>query len=51
MAPNTYAGGVYMVVTMEFEEFKRVLEEHTGEQSQLSEDSREVARKVAHLPD
>jgi len=36
---------------MDFKEFKRVLEEQTGERSQLSKDSYEVGRKLANLPD
>ena len=36
---------------MEFEEFKRVLDEQAGERSQLAEDASEVARRVADLPD
>lgn len=36
---------------MEFKEFKRVLEEQTGERSQFSKDSYEVGRKLADLPD
>jgi hypothetical protein len=36
---------------MEFEEFKRILEEQTGERSQLSKDSYDVGRKLANLPE
>lgn len=36
---------------MEFEEFKRVLDEQVGERSQLAEDAHEVGRRVANLPD
>lgn len=36
---------------MDFDEFKRTLEECAGERSALSEEAFEVGRKVAHLPD
>lgn len=36
---------------MEFKEFKRILEEQTGERSQLSKDSYEVGQKLANIPD
>lgn len=36
---------------MDFDEFKRTLEECTGGRSALSESAFEVGRMVAHLPD
>lgn len=36
---------------MKIEELRQVLENEVGEQSQLSKDSYEVGRKLAHLPD
>ncbi len=36
---------------MEFDEFKQVLEEQMGDRSQLSKDSHDIGRKLAHLPD
>ena len=36
---------------MEFEEFKRALDEQAGERSQLAEDAHKVGRRVADLPD
>lgn len=36
---------------MDFDEFKRVLEDHVGERSALSEGAHEAGRKQAHLPD
>jgi len=36
---------------MEYEEFRRVLDEQAGERSQLAEDAHEVGRRVANLPD
>ena len=38
-------------VSMEFHEFKQILEEEVGERSELSKGSYEVGRKLAHLPD
>lgn len=36
---------------MEFDEFKRVLEERVGDRSALSTGAHEAGRKQAHLPD
>lgn len=36
---------------MEFEEFKRALEEGLGEESRTDNDSHEVGRRLADLPD
>ena len=38
-------------VSMEFHEFKQILEEEVGERSELSKGSYEVGRTFAHLPD
>jgi hypothetical protein len=38
-------------VSMEFHEFKQILEEEVGERSELSKGSYEVGRTLAHLPD
>lgn len=39
-----------MVLSMEFHEFKQILEE-VGQRSELSKGSFELGRKLAHLPD
>lgn len=36
---------------MEFDEFKRALEEEIGERSELSRGAYETGRRLAHLPD
>lgn len=36
---------------MDFDEFKRTLEECAGGRSTLSEEAFEVGRKLSHLPD
>lgn len=36
---------------MDFEEFKRVVDEQAGPRSELSKEAREVGRRVADLPD